>query len=562
MASPSLGLMPNMLYLTSLLYLSHLILSIRAAPEVRLGRTTIVGRDILESNVHFFGGIPFAEPPAGKLRFKSPVLKTRLDGQTFNATGYGRSCIQPVSPDLSDLGMSEDCLTINIYRPAGMKRNEKLPVLFWIYGGGFIVGSSSAYDGSEIVAHSVRRGTPVVYVNFNYRVGPFGFPAGKEAEDKRKLNLGLQDVIAALKWVNANIDTFGGDKDKVTVFGESAGAVATAVLYFNRDFERLVRGAIIESGTSNGLPIFSASDREGRWQKFVSVVPSCSSIATSGNVFPCLQSVSEAEISAAYLSTFESGVDPILMPWLPIIDGGGGSLPDFPSKLYQQGKFAKIPYIIGTNVDEGTFFARAARQPGMTEEILRATLVEAVSPPLDEARLNSSINRLLELYPDVPALGSPYGTGDELFGLPSAFKQLSSILGDMMFQAPRRQWMDAASKHGVKSYGYLFTQPQPLGDPSMGVGHGSEFLFVYGTPLDPSPSARRLSTSMLNYWISFAVTLDPNDKKGAQRPIWPRYTGSNKVLLQLNGDNITTIPDEYREEQIAFFIANSLSLRR
>ncbi|TFK25305.1 triacylglycerol lipase 3 [Coprinopsis marcescibilis] len=553
----------HILCFPSLFYLSHLVLAARAAPEVRLGGTTIIGRDITESNVDFFGGIPFAEPPVGKSRFKSPVLKTNLKGQTFNATEYGFSCIQPLIPGLSDgLEISEDCLTVNIHRPAGTRRGEKLPVLFWTYGGGFVIGASNNFNGSEIVAHSVRRGTPVVYVNFNYRLGPFGFPTGKEAQDRRELNLGLEDVIAALKWVNANIDAFGGDKDKVTIFGASAGAMAIGMLYLHPEFERLVRGAIFESGSPNSSPSFSAAVRESGWQSFVSAVPSCSNISTSGNALPCLQSVSEAEISDAYMTTFAEGLDPTVLFWIPMIDGRGGFLPDTPSKLYQQGKFAKVPFIAGTNLDEGTFLANAGRQPGMTEDILKIKLIETVSPPRDEAQLNSTISRLLELYPDVPTLGSPYGTGDELFDLPSSYKRLSSIMGDLVFQAPRRQWMDAASKLNVKSYGYLFTQPQPLGDPSLGVEHGVEFPYVYGTPLDPSPSARKLSTAMLDYWISFTVNLDPNDNKGTQRPVWPRYKESNKVLLQLDGNNITTVPDTYREEQISFIIANTPSLRR
>ncbi|TFK25303.1 triacylglycerol lipase 3 [Coprinopsis marcescibilis] len=554
--------MPIILELAVLLYLfSFLLLGAHAHPRVHIGGTTVTGRNLGEAGVHFFGGLPFAEPPVGDLRFRSPVLKTHLDGPVFNATEYGPACLQPPGPLAGTLGISEDCLTINIHRPAGVKYGEKLPVLLWTYGGAFTLGTSSIFNGSTLVSHSIQRGTPVVYVNFNYRLGPFGFPAGKEAEDRRELNLGVEDVMAALKWVHANIDAFGGDKDKITIFGQSSGAISIGLLYFNQEFEQLVRGAILESGSANSNSAFSASDREDRWQDFVGAIPSCSSIAASGNVFPCLQNASETEIATAYSAVLAEVVDTTQF-FAPLLDGVEGVWPDIPSRLYEQGRFAKIPFMAGTNLDEGTFLAEFARQPGINEPILKAALVGLVSPPLDEAQLDNTADTLLDLYPDIPELGSPYNTGGELFDLPSTYKRVSSILGDVAFEAPRRQWMDVASRHGVKSYGYLFTQPQPLVEPDVGVEHGSEIAFVYGNPLDPSPSARRLSNMMMDYWISFTVNLHPNDSKGSRRPVWPRYTRSSKVLLQLHGENTTVIPDTYREEQISFAIDNSISTRR
>ncbi|TFK25302.1 triacylglycerol lipase 3 [Coprinopsis marcescibilis] len=542
-----------------------------AAPEVRLGGATIIGRDIGGSNVDFFGGkaplptvydhgIPFAEPPVGRLRFRSPVIKTRLDVQRFDASEYGNACLQPLAAEMPGIApQSEDCLTINIHRPAGTKRGAKLPVLFWVFGGGFVIGGSNIYNGSEIVARSVDRGTPVIYANLNYRVGPFGYPAGREAQNRGELNLGLKDIITALKWVNENIDAFGGDKNKVTIFGESAGAANIAILYFNSGLEKLVRGVILESGFANTAAILEASDREATWQTWVRAVPSCSNIADSGNTFPCLQNASEVEISEAYSNAF-SVPDPTT--WGPTVDGPRGLLPDIPSRLLKDGKFAKIPFIAGTNLDEGTFSGRLASQPGANDDIVRAVLVGFSSPSLDQPRLINAIERMLELYPDIPALGSPYGTGEELFGLPSAYKRLSALVGDIGFDSRRRQWMEAATNKGVKGYGYLFIQPQPLDNPADGVEHFAEVAFVYGTPVDQSPSARRISTRMMDYWISFAVNLDPNDSRGSERPAWPHYSRSNKVLLQLHGDNTTTIPDNYRQQGIEFSIANSIAFRR
>ncbi|KAG2008151.1 hypothetical protein CC2G_013612 [Coprinopsis cinerea AmutBmut pab1-1] len=204
--------------------------AVAATPKVKIGRTTVVGRENAAAGVDFFGGkrsrnldlqtrffadkwnrpsIPFAEPPVGSLRFRSPILKTRCTETTLEASSYGKACLQPplVIP-LADT--SEDCLSINVVRPTGTRIGDKLPV-----------------------------GTPVIYVNFNYRLGPFGFPQGQEAHDRRELNLGLKYVTAALEWVHANINFFGGDKNKITIFGESAGAITIGILYLNRQFEKL-----------------------------------------------------------------------------------------------------------------------------------------------------------------------------------------------------------------------------------------------------------------------------------------------------------------------------------
>ncbi|KAG2008180.1 carotenoid ester lipase [Coprinopsis cinerea AmutBmut pab1-1] len=532
-----------------------------AAPEFKIGGTTVVGRDVTERNVEFFGSIPFTEPPVGKLRFKPPVLKTRLDTDTFNATQYGRTCLQPdFSGPPKDI--SEDCLFINIYRPAGTRPKAKLPILFWVYGGGFFVGEANSYDGSGLVAHGVERGTPVIYVNFNYRLGPFGYPQGQEAQDERVLNLGLEDIVAALEWLHVNADTFGGDASKITVFGNSAGSINIGTLLLNRKVEKLIRGAILESGTASCLSAVPAAEKNTLWESFVRSVPSCAGVAASGKTLPCLQDATEDEILTSYLKFINTDFLSSGLAWVPTLDQGPGSLfPGVPSELYRKGKFARIPFIAGTTLDEGTSLAGQYRNPNTTEEALRRYISGMISPLVAPSRAARVADRILELYPDVPALGSPYGTGDELWGLPSIYKRASSLQGDMAFDAPRRQWSQAAASHGHRAYGYLFTQPQP-GDPAIGVTHGTEIPWMYGGPPDPSPSAQQFSKIMMDYWISFAVSLDPNDGKGSERPIWPEYTEKEPVLLQLEGGNTTAIVDNYRKEPIGFIIRNTAVFRR
>uniref|UniRef100_A0A8H7XT35 Carboxylic ester hydrolase n=1 Tax=Psilocybe cubensis TaxID=181762 RepID=A0A8H7XT35_PSICU len=515
-----------------------------AAPQVKLGKTTLVGRDITELKLDFFGGIPFAEPPLGKLRLKPPVLKTKLDEKTFDASNFGKGCFQQSS---SVTEFSEDCLTINVYRPSGLKSNAKLPILFWTYGGGFDAGEASIYNGSAIVAQSVARGTPLIYVNYNYRLGPLGFPQGQEADDRGALNLALRDQLTALEWVQANIHFFGGDKSKVTVFGESAGAIMTAILFLNSPLDKLARAAIFESGSAATPQEFNAERREIDWQNFVAGVPSCASLATSGNTFDCIQAANSTEIFSGVINGLTKANE--AFGYDPTFDGPNGLFPDIASKFLSSGHFARLPFITGTNLDEGAVFTPTTIQSAADIE---AFLVAGYSPlAVSPAAFESTVAKLLELYPDDPALGSPFNTGNQTFGLNSNFKRAAALFGDLAFQGQRRAWIQAASRVGVKTFGYLFTQPQPNSGP-FGVFHGSEVPYVYGAPSDTSASSLRISSLMIDYWVSFATSLDPNDGRGIPRPHWAQYTPENQVIMQLNGDNTTLIPDNYRKEQIAF----------
>ncbi|KAJ7305388.1 extracellular triacylglycerol lipase precursor [Mycena albidolilacea] len=520
---------------------------IAASPAIRFGKTTLVGLDIPTFQQDLFAGIPFAEPPLGDLRLRPPVLKTSLAAGTFNASTFGPACLQTAVPGgLTPDSMSEDCLTINVLRPTGTQTNAKLPVMFWTYGGGFYSGFSEIYNASSLVAQSVTRGTPVIYVGFNYRLGPLGFPQGQEADNRGALNLALRDQLAALEWVQLHIGAFGGDKDKVTVFGESAGSIMTTILFLNSPITSLARAAIFESGSQATLPLYTPQRRETTWEKFVRGVPSCASLATSGSTFGCLRSANTTEIFDGLSAAMAAGIEQF--PWQPVIDGPGGFIPDLPSVLFKRGQFARLPFIAGTNLDEGTSFTDPTvnSSAGIFE-----SLVAQYSPSVYPPTLDKSILALLKLYPDIPSLGSPFNTGNETFGLNSQYKRTAAILGDLWFHSQRRLWMETAAHAGVPTFAYLFTQPIVGGSPALGVSHGSEILYVYGAPVDPSPSSMLMSQLMPNYWISFATSLSPNDGLGLSRPEWPQFTPNNKVVIQLNGANTTVIPDDYRKEQMA-----------
>ncbi|KAG9225691.1 hypothetical protein CCMSSC00406_0007548 [Pleurotus cornucopiae] len=175
-----------------------------------------------------------------------------------------------------------------------------------------------------------------------------------------------------------------------------------------------------------------------------------------------------------------------------------------------------------------------------------------------EAQIEEVVDKLMELYPDIPALGSPYNTGNETFGLSSQYKRLGSLLGDLTFVAPVRLHLKALAKADVKLYSYLFTEDSGARPPQEGIAHTDEIAYVYGQPPAPvSPSSARLTGLIMDYWLSFAYEHHPNDGRGHNRQEWLPYTEESPVLMQLNGVDLRMIPDNYREEQINFIISKA-----
>ncbi|KAJ7507120.1 esterase 1 [Mycena galericulata] len=525
-----------------------------ATPQVQFGNTVVVGRSSVPAlPVEFFGGIPFAEPPTELLRFNAPVLKTSLAPGAFNATNFGKSCLQQ---DMSTDLMSEDCLTVNIFRPAGVLSDASLPVVSTIqYGGGFADGGSAPYNASIIVAQSVARGTPIIYVSFNYRLGPLGFSQGSEAFRSGILNLGLRDQLTCLEWVQSSIGAFGGDPSKVTLFGESAGAIMTALLFLGDTVTNLARAAIFESGSAASSAIFTADRGERDWQNFVGGVPPCSELRNTSETLDCLRMATDsADLLTGWAAASSQAED--LFPWSPTIDGT--LIPTLPSIMWSNGNFSRIPFIAGTNLDEGTAFT--GNYP-FTDTLIYDFIIANFSPPFmtnSPSDLDNAAKELLQLYPDDPAAGSPFNTGNETFGLPAQYKRVAAIEGDISFQSQRRLWTQTAAASGVRVFSYLFTQPQAV-LPWLGVYHSSEVRFVYGDVGPLGSSNGDLSRMMIDYWLSFATSLDPNDRFGIARPLWSPYTSQNQV-----GDpgstTMTMIPDDYRKSASEYLSCTGPSL--
>ncbi|KAM5539590.1 hypothetical protein V8D89_006699 [Ganoderma adspersum] len=534
-----------------------------AAPTVEVNGTSVVGTSQTSADnvtVEFFGGIPFAQPPVGALRFASPVEIDSLGVPTFNATAFGAPCVQP---DVD--GVSEDCLTLNVYRPSeSLLSNDTLvPVLLWIYGGSFVSGATTAYPANNIIARSVLRGTPIVYVSINYRLGPFGFPQGTEAGQLGAVNLGLRDQLAAISWVQKHINAFGGDPTKITLFGQSAGSVSIGHLLLTAGLDSYgVRGVIMESGTAATLPLFDASRRDLLWDAFAANVSACAGVLR-GSTFPCLRNASTSDLLTSWAAAVS--VFPDLFLFAPVLDGADGLIPDLTSNLLAAGRVPTIPVIAGTVLDEGTGLVPQTLS-SITDLLNYFLDAESPYPQTLTHKLEADLVALLGRYSggDADLLQSPFGTGNDTFGAGEQYKLAAAVFGDLILQAPRRAWIEAAAAAGVRAYGYLFAdQNAAAADPSLGVHHGLDVPYVYGFwDIGTNNSESRLvSQAMMDYWISFAVSGTPNDGKGLSRTIWPQYESDNQVLIQFDTTNLTSgssnatfpiIPDDYRTTQISF----------
>ncbi|QRW08042.1 carbohydrate esterase family 10 protein [Ceratobasidium sp. AG-Ba] len=558
-------MLENLLSYLGITLLVSFLRSPQSAPVVTdASGLSYIGLRNLTSGQDYFLGIPYAEPPIGSLRFKPPVAWSRRNTTAVKATKYGYTCVQQAGDNLS-----EDCLTLNIWKPTNV--DSKLPVMVWILtvstsdGGGFYAGSTEQYPGNFLVERAICTGKPVIYVAMNYRLGLYGFPPGQAASDAGASNLGLKDQRLALEWIQNNIASFGGDPEKVTLFGESAGALSVEyqAFYKGGDIGGVFRGMIPESGSPSSLRVFKPNDpiKEEAF-KLIAKKAGCDPYAP--DAFECVRGAPAEVLEQANKDLMKRepyfqapGQAPTV--FTAVQAPGDDFLVDDPSTLLDSGKFAKVPFINGAQLDEGTLFGNGATL-NTDEDVFK--WITARSTGYDTGYDMSiddgaAARRLLEYYSDDPKQGSPYGTGEETFGQGSQFKRFSSIFGDLIFQAPRRQHLRAATKFGVKSWSYIFFQTPADFVPAWGVRHGGDIAFVFQMlgVFDPSapPELLDFVHTIADYWLNFAYYLDPNSESLTKVPYWPPYD-TDASALQLLANNITSFKDSFRAEAIDFII--------
>ncbi|KAF5392122.1 hypothetical protein D9757_003310 [Collybiopsis confluens] len=528
--------------LLAMLLLSFLsLLSISAVPalssgpSVTLENGTYTGLTVPSFQQEHFLGMPYAQQPVNDLRFAAPLsLNTSWTG-TRNAASYSPICIG-FGGDDTGFQLSEECLTLNVVRPEGVKEGSNVPVMLWIYGGGFIMGGSAdhRYNGSWIVQRSVAMKQPIIFASFNYRVGPFGFLYSQEIKDEHSGNFGLLDQHLAMQWVHENIAAFGGDPSKVTIMGESAGAesVAMQLLAFGAQSTDLFRGGIMESGTATTSSFPSLAQA----QDVYDAVVSNTGCASSGNTLACLRAVPVNTLIAA---TNRSGISTG-----PVIDGLFLTQP--PSVSVSSGSMIKVPLLLGQNSDEGASFGVR----GLNSE---AALVTALS---SSGFSNASINTLLKLYPNDPTVGVPVNTGDGLLASGSQDKRSFAIFGDVVMHAGRRFLASAMANQTQSVFTYRFNQIPDNTTIEVGVQHFQEVAYVFSNPLPTqNPLSQRsgdveLANQMTSYWISFVVNQNPNHSDVDGAVTWPDYrSGPKNIVFNRHGNTVED--DNYRAAGIA-----------
>ena len=482
-------------------------LALAQAPTVRTTTGSLAGSSV--DGVRAFEGVPYAQPPVGPLRWRPPQPVAAWSG-TRDATKFGADCMQKPQADSRAPGVSEDCLTLNVWSPVG---SERLPVMVWVYGGGFVEGSASLplYDGARLA----KRG--VVLVSLNYRTGVFGFLAHRqlaaESPEHSAGNYGMLDVLEALRWVKANAAAFGGDPDRVTVFGESAGASMLDLLMASPLSEGLIQQAILESpGAMRPLSTLAEAeaiaDVAGPDIAALRAMPADAVLALNGKIVPPVRRL-----------TTPRALGPVRDDWV---------VPRTDTEAFATGRMLHIPLIVGGNSDEGRAFTKYW-------PIHSAAEVRAYA----EQNFGASANGMLSLYGlDREGAITP--------GLAYAFD-------DTQFNYGVRGLARGMAAVEPKVWRYVFTH-SPGGEKTPPT-HSEELDYVFGnlgaprwvprSPMDATD--RRLSDTMMGAWTRFAQTGDPN---GGGMPSWPHFETKTDPYLEFGDDVVAA--QGYRTPNLDF----------
>ncbi|HXY26001.1 MAG TPA: carboxylesterase family protein [Candidatus Acidoferrum sp.] len=496
--------------------------------KVRIDSGVVMGTTTGTPGVRVFRGIPFAAQPVGELRWKAP-RPIRSWGGVWNASEFGARCMQaPIYKDMIfrdrfEQPMSEGCLFLNVWTPAKSDK-ERLAVMVWFYGGGFQAGSSSEprYDGENFA----KKG--IVVVSVNYRLGVFGFLAHpeltKESGVNASGNYGLMDQIAGLQWVRRNIVAFGGDPEKVTIAGESAGSLSVSALMASPLAQGLFRGAIGESGAFFGHPPAGMS------------MPALEETEKTGAKFAAAVGAKDLrELRAKSAEELLSAVqkDPSVRFW-PSADGY--VLSKDVATIFAEGKQSHVSLLAGWNAEEASWAVVYAKEKPTPQSF----------PEQVRTRFGERAPDILKLYPartDEEARRSAIGLASDLFIVYTTW-----------------EWLEQQNKTGDAAvYGYVFGRTPPVAPDARGNGispkelgarHACEIEYVFGalqSQRNPwEPVDFKISDAMASYWANFTKTGDPN---GPGLEKWPVYSGADHPMMHF-GEKVNATSQEHRERYV------------
>jgi para-nitrobenzyl esterase len=464
-----------------------------------------------------FRGIPYAAPPVESLRFKAPQpVEPWRDERP--ATHFG-----PSAPQMGAMNwlvrrvvgaaggrVSEDCLSLNVWTPALDRRRR--PVLVFVHGGAFLIGSGSTplYSGARLSARG-----DVVVVTVNYRLGALSalslrdsLPDGGDTDT----NLGLRDQLAALEWVRANIDAFGGDPDCVTVFGESAGAMSLGALLASPHSKGLFRRAILQSGAAHNVST--------RGQARLVAEDYLARLGEHGRSVSSLRKAPLSELLRAQAETSNALAMRLGgLAFQPFVDGD--VLPEAPLDAIARGASSSVALLAGTNAEEWKLFMLGdLRARRMDESHLRQRFARALG--------ESHADRAVTAYARAPHSRAPE----------APHERWSAFQSDRFFHWPAAQLLDLHASHSRETYAYRFDWAPPLAAGRIGACHGIELPFVFGAILEPwlgpwslsAPGARKLGHRVQEAWLAFAKTGHPGH---SSLPYWPRYDGEKRQAMRL-----------------------------
>ncbi|KAJ7225054.1 alpha/beta-hydrolase [Mycena haematopus] len=526
-------------------------------PVVNTSSGSYVGVSDTANKVDIFQGIRFASPP---VRFTPAAPISNPPSGLQTAVAFGADCPQlptllgtagvPAGPPLRGANQSEDCLFANVWRPEGTSAGDKLPILVYIYnllimlkGGGYFAGAGSEWNGTSLVRRSVATGKPIIFITFNYRIGVLGF-LGSAQVPPYALNVGLQDQRDALRFIQDNAESFGGDGSRITIFGESAdlddfeGGSSIHMHYLYPDSRSTFRAGISSSGTSLVLntPACEWNDRPGGTYNLLGNITGC---GTGAGSFLCLQNLPFDTFWPLALTTYQPPGGG-LPPWSTCKGPHGSLIDEYPVKKVINGDFLDLPIITGTNLNEGnfiigtTFIDMTPQPPIELENSLLSAFIQGMATNYKNVSQHT-IDKLLDLYSHPT---------DNLSNS-TLFNRAAQFETDYAMLAPQRLFLKAASakRRSQDVWAYSFQQPLPGVPAFFGAFHTSDLYYLdMGFP--PVPS-KTLQLQMQDFYISFVNDLSPGT-------FWPKYSEESATVMRLLDADVGPIADTLRRTQTDF----------
>ncbi|KAF1847553.1 alpha/beta-hydrolase [Cucurbitaria berberidis CBS 394.84] len=554
------------------------IIARAGAPQASDTSCNVTYQGIERNGIEVFLGIPYAQDTSGENRFKPPRPQVPPPGSTVDATKPGFACPQPLGQATLPLALgnithvSEDCLNLNVARPKQMNLYQKLPVMVWIHGGGFWSGANTepttAPDG--LIHQSVENGLPIIHVAINYRLAFFGFAQSDSLKAEGSENAGLRDQRLAIEWVRDNIEHFGGDPGKITIFGQSSGglAIGLQILAYGGTKALPFQQGIAESQALE--PGITGNFTKDAMTALVNYVGCNATLVESPATIDCLRQLDTGTLLNATIATFASDIAHNVGDiWLPVVDGD--FLPAPPSQLIAEGRFGNATFMSGWTQDDLNYYTDASiASADDTYKFMRAYL-----PGMPE----DSLETLLDMYPV-----EEFAPGKDLS---SEFYRAARIFRDILMVCPSIHLGVAVHQiHSAPVFFYNFNST--ILDPilaatsnisGLGVVHTSEFAYILdnlekynvsGYPFNPTEADYELAVRASRSWSNFANEASPSStrfddscsttlqgwEEAFERPGGPYFMtigGPNAGLSALGGANATRVIQKQKlDDRCAF----------